>query len=87
PRLETARREVATIGEVFEHVAVVADPPMLKGRRYGNVVIARSDRPFGDDPRLARTLLAGAAPARFLLPQEVEKFAAGARTLHDQVPG
>ncbi|NKX55030.1 spermidine synthase [Arthrobacter mobilis] len=86
PRLEGARREVATIAEVFEHVAVVADPPMLKGRRFGNVVIAGSDAPLGEDPQLARTLLGGAVPARFLDGGEAARFCAGARILQD-TPG
>lgn len=83
PRLETARREVATIGEVFGHVAVIADPPMLKGRRYGNVVIAGSDQPLGEDPQLARRLLGGAVPARMLDRDEAAKFAGGAPSLQD----
>ncbi|MCG2624290.1 fused MFS/spermidine synthase [Arthrobacter sp. I2-34] len=83
PRLELARREVATIGEVFGQVAVIADPPMLKGRRFGNVVIAGSDQPLGEDPQLARTLLGGAVPARLLDPEAAAKFAGGARILQD----
>ncbi|MFD1212274.1 spermidine synthase [Arthrobacter sp. GCM10027362] len=87
PRLEEARREVATIGAAFEQVAVIADPPMLKGRRFGNVVIAGSDQPLGEDPQLARTLLGGAVPARFLGPAEAAKFSAGAPTLLDTAGG
>jgi spermidine synthase len=87
PRLEMARREVATIGEVFGQVAVIADPPMLKGRRYGNVVIAGSDQPLGEDPQLARRLLGGAVPARLLDRDEAAKFAGGAPVLHDDAPG
>ena len=83
PRLETARREVATIGEVFGHVVVIADPPMLKGRRFGNVVIAASDRPLGEDPQLARRLLGGAVPARLLDRDEAGRFAGGAPVLQD----
>jgi spermidine synthase len=83
PRLETARREVATVGEVFGHVAVIADPPMLKGRRFGNVVIAGSDQPLGEDPQLARRLLGGAVPARLLDRDEAARFAGGAPVLRD----
>jgi spermidine synthase len=87
PRLEMARREVATIGDVFGQVAVIADPPMLKGRRYGNVVIAGSDQPLGEDPQLARRLLGGAVPARLLDRDEAAKFAGGAPVLQDDAPG
>jgi spermidine synthase len=83
PRLETARREVATIGEVFGQVAVIADPPMLKGRRFGNVVIAGSDQQLGEDPQLARRLLGGAVPAPLLDRDEAARFAGGAAVLHD----
>src|SRR5690625_4425528 len=44
PPLTLARREAATVAEVFEHVLVIAEPGVLKGRRYGNVVIAGADR-------------------------------------------
>ena len=44
PPLTLARREAATVAEVFEHVLVIAEPGVLKGRRYGNVVIAGTDR-------------------------------------------
>lgn len=81
--LAVARREATTIGEVFEHVAIVADPAMLKGRRYGNVVIAGSDSPIGDTPTLARDLLGGAVPAQMLQGEQVVRFAAGSRALSD----
>ena len=63
PDLGTAKREAATIGAEFAHTAIIADPAMLKGRRYGNVIIAGSDAPFGEDPGLARELLGGGVPA------------------------
>ncbi|WP_016694016.1 spermidine synthase [Rhodococcus rhodochrous] len=81
--LTVAKREAATIGEVFEHTVIIADPAMLKGRRYGNVVIAGSDLPLGDSPALARDLLGGAVPAQIKLGDQVGKFAAGARVLGD----
>jgi len=81
--LTVAKREAATIGEVFEHTAIIADPAMLKGRRYGNVVIAGSDLPLGDSPALARDLLGGAVPAQIWQGEQVLKFAAGARVLDD----
>ena len=47
--LQGARAEAAALREVFEHVAAVADPAMLKGRRYGNVVVVASHRPLDVD--------------------------------------
>ncbi|MFZ3394181.1 fused MFS/spermidine synthase [Rhodococcus sp. 7Tela_A2] len=81
--LTTARREAATIGSVFEHLAVIADPAMLKGRRYGNIIIAGSDTPLSDTPSLARELLGGAVPAHLWDDTQVRRFAAGSRVIDD----
>jgi len=81
--LTTAKREAATIGSVFAHTAIIADPAMLKGRRYGNVVIAGSDSPLGDSASLARDLLGGAVPAQIRRDDEVQRFASGAKVLCD----
>ncbi|GAB3519171.1 spermidine synthase [Arthrobacter monumenti] len=83
PDLATAKREMATIGSVFEHLAVIADPPMLKGRRYGNVIIAGSDVPVGTNPRLARDLLGGGVPAQVWEDARVRQFCTGAKILTD----
>lgn len=67
--LQGARAEAAALLEVFEHVAAVADPAMLKGRRYGNVVLAASHAPLpaAASPEAAameRELLIDAVPAQ-----------------------
>ncbi len=80
--LALARAEVATVGTVFAHVAVVADPSMLKGRRTGNVVVIGSDQPVDADPTLVRTLLSDAEPARILTGDDARRF--GSRpVIHD----
>ncbi|MDQ2624751.1 MAG: fused MFS/spermidine synthase, partial [Actinomycetota bacterium] len=43
PPLALARSEVATVRAVFDVVTMTAEPAQLRGRRYGNVVIAASD--------------------------------------------
>jgi spermidine synthase len=83
PDLGTARREAATIGAEFAHTAIIADPAMLKGRRYGNVIIAGSDAPFGEVPGLARELLGGGVPAHLWQDARVRTFASGAQILTD----
>lgn len=83
--LSLARSEAATLGAIFEHLTVIADPAMLKGRRYGNIVIAGSDVPIGDSPALTRTLLGG-VPAQIWLDPKVRNFAAAGRVLHDITP-
>jgi spermidine synthase len=84
PRLTGAREEAATIGEVFEHRVIIADPPMLKGRRHGNVVIAASDQPLETGPGLVRELLHGAMPAQLWDGPRVEKFCRGSAIRQDR---
>ncbi|MFL4476269.1 spermidine synthase [Paeniglutamicibacter sp. MACA_103] len=75
PALENARREAATIGAVFKHVAIVADPTMLKGRRHGNVIIAGSNAPIPAGPGFIRELLGGGVPAQHWDDATVRAFA------------
>ncbi|GAB3269317.1 spermidine synthase [Sinomonas notoginsengisoli] len=60
----SARIEAAAIAEAFPHVAIVADHAMLKGRRYGNIVVAASMTPIVASPALRRRLLGGGLPAQ-----------------------
>jgi spermidine synthase len=83
PDLQGARAEAATIGAQFEHLAIIADPAMLKGRRYGNMIIAGSDVPIAQSPALARELLGGGVPAHVWGDAEVRKFAAAASVRED----
>ncbi len=84
PALATARREAATIGAVFAHTAIIADPPMLKGRRSGNIIIAGSDAPLGDGAGLPRALLGGAMPAQLWDDARVRRFGQSAMALTDE---
>jgi hypothetical protein len=86
PSLVQARREAATVAEVFPHTVLMADPPMLKGRRYGNVIVAGSDVPLGTDPGLPRVLLGGAMPAQLWDDGQVRRFSASSLPLHDPDP-
>ncbi|WP_066287442.1 spermidine synthase [Arthrobacter sp. B6] len=85
PDLKNAREDAATIAAAFEHTVIIADPAMLKGRRYGNMVMAGSDTPFDGDPQLARRLLGGAVPAHIWNDTQVRAFAAGSLVRHDPV--
>lgn len=84
PDLKNAREDAATIAAAFKHTVIIADPAMLKGRRYGNMVMAGSDVPFGEDPQLRRRLLGGAVPAHLWDDAQVRAFAAGAPVRHDE---
>jgi MFS family permease len=46
PPLSFARAEVATITDVFEHVAVIARPEILAKAQGGNLVLVASDAPL-----------------------------------------
>ncbi|MFI7579376.1 fused MFS/spermidine synthase [Kocuria kalidii] len=86
--LAGARAELAALSEVFEHVAAVADPAMLKGRRYGNIVLAASSAPLppAGSPgaaALARELLGGAVPAQYKDAAWARSFTAGAAPRRD----
>ncbi|MHC6594991.1 spermidine synthase [Arthrobacter sp. C152] len=86
PDLKNAREDAATIAAAFAHTVIIADPAMLKGRRYGNMVMAGSDVPFADDPKLRRRLLGGAVPAHLWDDAQVRAFAGGTPVRHDPAP-
>ncbi|WP_235866101.1 spermidine synthase [Serinibacter arcticus] len=85
PPLPVARREVATAREVFAHVALAVEPPILKGRRFGNLVVVASQQPL-DEARLTRRLLALPAPVRLVVGKELDTFAGTAAPLRDGEP-
>ncbi|WJK38690.1 fused MFS/spermidine synthase [Solwaraspora sp. WMMA2056] len=84
PPLVGTRVQVATLRTVFADVCVVADRRMLRGRRYGNVVLAATRRP----DRLPVALLAtrtsrDPVPGRVLHGPALDRFVAGARPRAD----
>ncbi|GAA1534039.1 spermidine synthase [Microbacterium ginsengiterrae] len=82
PGLAFARRQVATIAHVLPEVALLADTQVLKGRRFGNLVIAASPSPLPTE-WLPRMLAAGPHPAKIAQGAEVVAFAQGARIVTD----
>ncbi len=84
PPLALARAEAATTGAVFAHVAVVAEPALLRGRRYGNVVLAGTDADgLLTSSGLARDVRSLPVPARLIPPDEVPAWAGPATVLRD----
>ena len=92
PPLTAARRELATVALVAgppdpARLAALAEPGQLKGRRYGNVVLAAvREGPGGPD--LASAALARAArtlplPAHVLAGDELAAFVGRARPFED----
>ena len=82
PGLAFARRQAATIAEVLPEVGVLADTQVLKGRRFGNLVIAASASLLPTD-WLPRVLAAGPHPAKIAQGAEVLSFIQGARVVTD----
>ncbi len=87
PPLALARAEAATARAVFAHVAVVAEPSLLRGRRYGNIVVVGTDDPdLLADAGLARDLRSLPVPARLLAGEELDVFAGRTAPLRDAAP-
>lgn len=82
PGLAFARRQVATIRAVLPEVAILADAQILKGRRFGNLVLAASNAPLPADA-LPRILAAGPHPAKLAHGAEVIAFAKEAAIVTD----
>ena len=82
PGLAFARRQVATAAAVFPEVALLADAQVLKGRRFGNLVLAASATGLPTD-WLPRLLAAGPHPAKIAQGAEVAAFAHGAALVTD----
>lgn len=80
--LSFARSQVATVSAVFEHVYLIAEASVLRGRRFGNLVIAAGARSL-PVPELARRLSSGSYPARIEHSERLAQFAGSAPVVHD----
>ena len=80
--LAFARSQASTLSYVFDHVAIAADPAMLKGRRFGNVVMYASNAPLQFDA-MPRRLASDPAPAKLVEGDELRRFIAGAPVVTD----
>jgi spermidine synthase len=82
PGLAFARRQVATVREVLPEVIVLAEVQVLKGRRFGNLVVAASAAPLPVE-WLPRLMAAGPHPAKVSQGAEIDEFIRGARPATD----
>ncbi len=82
PRLEFARAQVATLASVLPEVAVLAETQILKGRRFGNLVLvgSKTQLPFDWMPRL---LAAGPHPSTIVAGAQLQSFVGGAAVTTD----
>jgi spermidine synthase len=74
--------DVATVAEVFAHVAVVSEPSVLRGRRHGNLVVCASNSPLPVDA-IARAVAGGPVRGRIKAGAEARAMARGFRPVRD----
>ena len=77
------RSQLATFSTVFEELALIAEPGVLRGRRFGNAVLVAAHRPL-DTAALARRTAADAFPARVEHGAALRRFVAGAAPVGDE---
>ncbi|MFE0810580.1 spermidine synthase [Streptomyces sp. NPDC058794] len=81
------RSQLATFATLFAELAIIAEPGVLRGRRFGNVVLVAAHRPL-DTAALARRTAADAFPARVEHGPALRDFTGDARPVpeEDAVP-
>jgi spermidine synthase len=82
PPLAHARARAATVRSAFRHACLIADAAVLRGRRFGNLVLAAADHdlPVAD---LTRRTAGDPFPARLVHGDDLARFAAGAKSITD----
>lgn len=80
--LPFARGQIATVRSVLPDLAVLAEPQVLKGRRFGNLVLVgtRDATLLGDLPRL---VAAGPHPSRAVAGEELDRLTLGVEPVSD----
>ncbi|WP_037605287.1 spermidine synthase [Streptacidiphilus rugosus] len=81
-RLPFARRQVATLRAVFPEVALVADPAVLRGKRFGNLILLAGSAPL-PLADLGRSMAADPVLGRIEQGVDLVDFQAGALPLRD----
>jgi hypothetical protein len=82
PPLAHARARAATVCAVFRHACLIADAGVLRGRRFGNLVLAAAQHglPVAE---LTRRTAGDPFPARVIHGGDLSRFAAGAKPITD----
>ncbi len=76
------RSQLATFRAVFGHLALIAEPGVLRGRRFGNAVLLASHEEL-DTTDLARRMAADAFPARVVRGEALARFTGAAAPVED----
>jgi spermidine synthase len=82
PPLRFARAEAATLRAVFAHVALLAEPGTLRGRRFGNTVAVASDAEL-PVAALTRRCAGDPMPSRVVSGEELDRFVGQAAPVTD----
>lgn len=77
------RAQLAGFATLFEELALIAEPGVLRGRRFGNAVLVAAHRPL-DTATLARRTAADAFPARVEHGSALRAFVGDARPVRDE---
>ncbi|MEU1018437.1 fused MFS/spermidine synthase [Streptomyces sp. NPDC005898] len=77
------RSQLATFAEVFAELALIAEPSVLRGRRFGNTVLVAAHTPI-DVAALARRAAADAFPARVEHGEPLRRLIGDARAVRDE---
>ena len=80
--LAHTRAQVATARAVFPHACLIADAAVLRGRRFGNLVLAASPEPLPVDA-LTRRTAGDPMPGRVVYGSDLVRFTAGAKAVTD----
>ncbi|MGW0805677.1 spermidine synthase [Nonomuraea sp. NPDC002799] len=83
--LAFARRLLATVTGTFPHVALLAEPGIMRGRRFGNLIVAASRAALPVD-LLTRRAAGGLTQARCVHGGALTNFIAGAYPIKDGDP-
>ncbi|NRQ33881.1 fused MFS/spermidine synthase [Nonomuraea sp. NN258] len=83
--LAFAKRLLATVRGTFRHVVLLAEPGVMRGRRFGNLIVAasRAELPIGE---LTRRAAGGLTQARCVQGDALTNFVAGAYPIKDGDP-
>jgi MFS family permease len=83
PPLRFARAELATLRDVFAHVAVLGPPTLATGRSGGNVILVASDAPIPVDAILAADEARGGGDVLVSDPADIDDWIGDAQVLTD----
>ncbi|MBD0734954.1 spermidine synthase [Streptomyces sp. CBMA29] len=81
-RLDFLRAQIATVRAAFAEVCLAADPAVLRGKRFGNLILYAADHPL-PVAELTRRVATDPHPGRVEHGRELADFAGGAPVVTD----